>query len=275
MSGDPLVILTRESADNLLPTVRLTQMMPHLRILDYPCITTSLLPFGEVSFLPEGKRISDFDAVVFTSKRGVAGMAAAFADQGFDRLLLAAVGSATAAAVKKACGREPDLTASPATSEALALMLVKRLAYDSNGTTPPPEILHVRGNKSTGSFKRIIIDNGFQHTELTVYQNQDAELQALETMKGLFPAPLVLTVFASPSAAGNFFTRNSRFLDTAPAQHLAYLAIGPTTAAFLKRLDLPEVFEASNQSVDGLTDKICEVLKRYSPLKVPAGTDVV
>lgn len=196
MQEPAAVILTREGDDNLTLEKGLKER--GILFLRYPCIQTRPVPFTgkfveEIPVL-EGWPLTHFQVVVFTSRRGVAGVAN-FVSQ-LSSLPLAVVGPGTAAAVAQKIRVEPTYIAEPSTAEALAEQLVKRL-------TAPGPILHIRGSKSTGIFKKVMETAGFNVVELVVYKNQSPDLEPL-------PADLRgIVVFASPSAAANFFKFNS------------------------------------------------------------------
>jgi uroporphyrinogen-III synthase len=238
----PVVILTREPEDNKLLADRLKDM--DIDVIQYPCIRTALLPYGRDAHLPQGIELEDFQTVVFTSKRGVAGMTDAYERLAASKQRIAVVGNTTAERIEKAVGRKPDLIAYPSTSEGLASQLVCMLSTTDR-------VLHVRGSKSTGSFKRIMEGHGFNVTELVVYRNDSPEKEPLD------PVEKAIVLFASPSAARCFFEANN---DPAVTGKWSYLAIGPTTAGFLRKNGITRLFEAREPGIDSLVEKIREII---------------
>ena len=239
MPAHRIVILTREAEDNL---GLIEKLKPYdLEILEYPCIATRLIPYsgGEIC----GRKLEDFAVVAFTSKRGVAGMA-----QVSERLLrssqiLAAVGAATAAAVEKQFGRNAELVAEPQTGEGLAQTILARFQN-------PVSVLYVQGAKTTGKFKRLLKKGGFEICDLVVYENLPSELKPLTLNK---PA---LAVFASPSAAANFYHTNPLLRDSVPA-----VAIGPTTRKELRTLGVPRITLASKPDPDYLVECVRKIIQ--------------
>ncbi len=243
MPTNPIVILTRDPYDNAPLLKRLGEL--DIEAIEYPCIKTHLLPYGESSHLEEGKKLKDFQAVVFTSKRGVAGMTSAYKELSKSGQLIAVVGENTADAVRRLIGREPAIIADPPNAENLAHRLVPVL-------DPSKPVLHVRGDKSTGSLDAILTANGFPLTELVVYKNPPPLLEPLdpELMKR------GIIFFASPSAARYFFRYNP-----VPPTQLVYLALGPTTAGYLRGQVVTRVFQLETLGVGGVTKKLQEIIQ--------------
>ena len=71
MPENPIVILTRESHDNRALSDRLAA--GNIEAVDYPCIRITPVPFREGDTI-NGLPLEAFRVLVFTSKRGVAGM---------------------------------------------------------------------------------------------------------------------------------------------------------------------------------------------------------
>ncbi len=88
--------------------------------------------------------------------------------------------------------------------------------------------------------------------EIVVYRNQNLSNEPLQ-IKG--PG---IAVLASPSAAACFLEHNLN-LHT----KLAFLAIGPTTANYLKNLNLPDVYQAKKPDADSLLTEIIEITKNH------------
>ena len=157
------------------------------------------------------------------------------------------VGESTARAVRESLGREPDLTASPATSANLAHQLLPFLG-------PDDRVLHVRGNKSAssgrGSFSEILTSHGCAVSRLVVYHNSRPELEPLDMPER------GIVVLASPSAAQSFF-----YYNPVPPANLVYLAIGPTTAGYLKQMELSSVIEAPKPDTEGILKEIQHIIE--------------
>ncbi len=241
MPKNPLIILTREHEDNIPLIERLNEM--GMDTLEYPCISTRITPYtgGEIC---AGKSLKDFRVVAFTSKRGVAGMRERREELAGSDQLLAAVGKVTAQEVEKVIGRKPDVVAHPQTGEGLARSVLAKL-------DKPAPVLHVRGGKTSGTFRQALEEHGFEVCELIVYENVAPEVKPLE-LEG--PA---VAVFASPSAAQCFFECNPGLSD-----QVYCVAIGPITAQYLESRNLKLVEVAFRPDTDHLVESIKQILKR-------------
>lgn len=241
----PVIVLTRETWDNQALAIGLREK--GLEVLEYPCIQTTLLPFSRGTHLPADNTLADFQVIVFTSKRGVAGMKPAVST--IRKLLrtglrIAVVGPATARAVREAFGTSPHYTAEPATSDSLARLLVRSLPSKSN-------ILHIRGDKTTGAFKSIIREHRFPLTECIVYRTESTNPPPLD------PMDRAIILLASPSAVKTFFTANSL---SSIIGHWTYLSIGPTTTKALGKTGASPVIEAKSTHIDSIIEAIENII---------------
>jgi len=239
MQKDKILVLTREPADNAPLLERLKRL--GVETLEYPCIETEMMPYGGV--LVNGMALEDFDTVAFSSRRGVRGMkpvAERIRRAGF---LIAAVGMATALEIENETGRKADLIAYPQSGAGMARSLKKILS-------PGCSVLHVRGGKTMGTFKKMMEDAGFRVHDLIVYENREPDLEPIK----LPNHPIV--VFASPSAAKAFYQANPDIKD-----RTTNIAIGQTTADYLKNLDARDIHIASRPTVEGLMACISEILQ--------------
>lgn len=234
------VVLTREAGDNDALADALTSL--GIETIEYPCIATKMLPYDGESLI-SGRALEEFGAVIFSSRRGVAGMAKAGERLGRGRALLCAVGPATASALEKLSGRPADLVSANGTGAVLAEELVRHLAAGA-------VVLHVRGSQTTGNIPRILASAGIEVHELTVYENRSPDLKPLD-LDGISVA-----VFASPSAARRFFEVNPSALDRITA-----VAIGPTTAKALRELGVATIKVASRPDVTALVKCVADVLE--------------
>lgn len=228
---NPVIVLTRETEDNQALAAGL--QAKHIEVLHYPCIQTVFSPFSPSSHLPEGKTMADFQVIVFTSKRGVAGMQPVYPlirEHLRTGMRIAVVGQATAGAVKNAIGTFPHYIAQPATSQSLARLLVRSLPTNTS-------ILHIRGDKTTGAFKSIIHDHKFPLTEAVVYRTQSTNPQPLKSIEQ------AIIVLSSPSTVQTFFSANPR--SGRPSQWI-YLSIGPTTTQALQKTGVTSIFQAKS-----------------------------
>lgn len=239
------VILTRELDDNRELARRLSGM--GLNVVEYPCIETCLLPF-ESSMLPRGRSMEDFDAVVFTSRRGVLAVAPeVVASAG--RARLAAVGNATATAIRERFRRKPDVTSQVQTAEGLAEEL---LAILKSGA----RVLLFRGDRSVGTLQETLRSKGMEVLEVEVYRNVTPHMVPLEDHlpRPQFAGPVV-AVLSSPSVAERFFEVNPGLVDCA-----LVAAFGPTTLARVRQLGCQRARCAPSPDTESVTQCVVELL---------------
>ncbi len=214
------------------------------QFVEYPCIKTVPAPLSAGSSLLK-KSWEQADVVIFTSKRAVA----ALINSGikYDQLhpRIACVGQSTAQAAQCHFGQKPWLVADPPTAESLASMLVEKCL-------PEERLLHFRGSRTRGRLKSVLSRDGFHLREIVVYRHQKLSNEPLQI------AGPGIAILASPSAAACFLEHN-RNLQT----NMAYLAIGPTTAQYLKNLNLPDVYEAKRPDAESLLAEIIKLTKNH------------
>ena len=238
MQKNKIIILTREHADNAPLLERLKRL--DIETMDYPCIKTEIFPYQGDPI--DGITLEQFAAAAFSSRRGVRGMAPVAERIRRSRFIIAAVGKTTALEIEKVTGRQADFIARPQTGEGMALSLIEKLS-------PGSGVLHVRGSKTTGTFKTKMEDAGFRVHDLIVYENREPDLKPIH--HGRHP----IVVFASPSAAKTFYNANPDVQVTA-----TNIAIGQTTADYLKSLNIPNIHMARSPSDEGIMACIREIL---------------
>lgn len=217
------IILTREAGDNAVIAAQLKGA--GVAVIDYPCIETRLLPYRGGP-LARGRILEDFHAVVFSSRRAVYGMAPVAQRLARGEFLLAAVGGATARELKAVVGRNADLVASNGTGTVLGEELGVALGSGA-------KVLHARGSKGLGHFRRAAQGQGMEVSEIVVYENVSPRMVSLNLVEP------VVVLFASPSAADRFFAVNE-----GTEALVTGVAIGPTTGRRLQSLGLAGVVVA-------------------------------
>jgi uroporphyrinogen-III synthase len=235
MPAPARVILTQEPADSARLAAKLAALGHEA--LRYPCVATRLLPCcGDA--LPSGRGIEDFDVIAFTSKRGVAGIAHLRERIATCGALIACVGDATADAARRHLGATDFIVGSEQTSAGLAEATIAARGG-------PGALLHVRGDKSTGEFRRAMEGAGWTVEELIVYENTAPPLTPLEDAEGSG------AVFSSPTAAQRFFALNSGLL-----KRIKCIAIGPVTARSLRELGAANITVAERPDDAGVLEAI-------------------
>lgn len=236
MPSGPVVVLTRESRDNLDLAKALLQRGVVVR--EIPCVSTRYI---QPQRLPEAR----IDVVTFSSRRGVRGVV----EQDLvnrlipekDRPLVAAVGRATARELESA-GIAVDLVADPPRGVVLAHEIMKEIE-------PPASVAAVRGDLRAGGMDEALEQAGFWVEPVIVYENVGPDIPRLE------PSPVAAVFVASPSAARRLVDKNPWI------KGAHFCAIGPTTAAALRDLGVGAVEEVGTQ-MDAQVEALCAAHRR-------------
>jgi len=231
MQALPVVILTRESEDNRAVAARL--ISEGYSVVEYPCISVGMRPVDAVS--GKAANFDDYDVLIFTSKRGVMGVAHMADTIRETKADIAVIGPGTAQHLVDITGRQADLIPKEATGEATARALID--AYPQ-GT----KMLYLRGDMTTGTMANMLNDSEMDLHDIVVYENIAPQLQPL------FPEGPAIAVFASPSAVRRFFEANP---------HLAVIpcvAIGPVTADELQRRGITEIYVSKGTDTNAIVD---------------------
>ena len=235
MPSGPVVVLTRESEDNLELAKALLERGVLVR--EIPCISTRFI----MPKMPQAQ----IDVVTCSSRRGVRSVVkqdlVAFLLPEKNRPLVAAVGPATKEELESA-GIRVDLVADPPKGTVLARLIMKEVE-------PPASIAVVRGDLRAGGMDEALEKAGFWIEPLIVYENVGPDIPRLE------PSPVAAVFVASPSAA-------KRLVDKNPwIKGAHYCAIGPTTAAALEELGVGSIEEVGTE-IDMQVDALCEAYRR-------------
>jgi uroporphyrinogen-III synthase len=240
MQAGELVVLTQEEADNRALASLLEPA--GLAVLSYPCIATKYRYYAG-GMLPEGRQLSDYDLLLYTSRRAVTGTVAAATAIRESAVPVACVGQGTAQAVRMRLGTPPTLV--PQRDEHGAGLAAAVAALPVR----PRRVLYFRGSHTTGKLQAALRDKGIIVDELEVYANIEPELAPLaaEPQAG---------VFASPSAVRRFFNANPELPRVFPC-----FAIGPTTSAALERTGAGAVFQSPRPDKHALAATIISTLE--------------
>ena len=218
-SPSPAVVLTRAVEDNAPLAVALARA--GVRVVEVPCTTTRLLPSAPLPF--------GVDAVVITSRRGVAGLlawpeAAAWLSTGGcdgSRPLLGVVGDATAAALASA-GWAATVVADPPQGEVLAQAVSRQLS-------PGARVAVVRGTMTSGEPETTLAHLGMSVATVMVYENVEPAVARLPEQ------PVAAVLAAAPSAARRLLAANP-WLAGVP-----FVVPGDTTAKAVRALGVRDV----------------------------------
>jgi uroporphyrinogen-III synthase len=235
MPSGPVVVLTRESADNLELAKALLERGVLVR--EIPCISTRYV----MPRIPQAK----IDVVTFSSRRGVRGMLEQDLVEKLipkeNRPLVAAVGPATRTELESA-GIKVDLVADPPQGTVLARLIMKEVE-------PPASVAVVRGDLRAGGMDDALEQAGFWIEPVIVYENAGPDIPRLE------PTPVAAVFVASPSAAKRLVDKNPWIKDA------HFCAIGPTTAAALKDLKVGSIEEVGTE-LDKQIEALCRAHRR-------------
>jgi len=235
------VVLTRQTNDN----IRLKKLLvaKGIAVIEAPCFEIAYIAPTSVE-KDALLGISEFDAIIFSSKNGVAGFFTwlesqpELRGQGRPRIV-AAVGPKTAKVIGDK-NWQVDLVADPATGEEMATRLLEKI-------TPGARVLAIRGNTSRDAASKKLAEKGCKIFPLTVYENREPYIDTiLEDYQAV--------VYTSPMGA-------KRFLEANPhAKNTAAIAIGTTTEKFLKSINM-KVTLAENTDENALLEAVCKAIK--------------
>ncbi len=240
MPSGAVVVLTQEAEDNAALAALLAPF--GITALGYPCLATRYRPFRG-GHLDSGRNLTDYDVIIFTSKRAVTGVQPARGAIAAAGLPVACVGATTAQAVRQLLELEPALTpASEQTGANLAQLIAE-------AGLKVRRALYFCGNRTTGGLQAGLAQAGIEVDEQQVYENYAPDLEPLK------PGVAALVVFASPSAARRFFQANPAWRDTASC-----IAIGPATSACLSELGARRAGQAAQPDKLSLAQAIINCL---------------
>jgi uroporphyrinogen-III synthase len=240
MRTHPVVVLTQEAEDN---TVLSELLASHnIETLDYPCIATRYFQTAKNQQIDD-LGIADFPLYIFTSRRAVHGVSHLRDMFATVRADFACVGDSTERALVETLGIKCNIKPS---SEKTGLNLAREIVAE---ISLPTSALHIKGNKSTGELKQELEAHGWQVSELVVYENYTPEIIPLDSDR------YNAAVFASPSAVGRFFSVNHKL-----RSDLNCVAIGSTTADYLRKIGARRVFVAEQPDKSELVKAIVSVL---------------
>jgi len=200
-------------------------------------------------------RAGDFDWVCFTSVNGVTATRKRLAELGkdarvFGKAKLAAIGSATAAAIERELCLKVDLCPPSFVAEALADELLKRNEVAGR------HFLLLRADIARPVLRDRLSANGAANvSDVAIYETRMAK----ELPAGLFEAidagRITWITFSSSSTVKNFLALlGPGYRDRLSRTKLA--SIGPVTTATLREAGLTPAAEARTFNIDGLIEAI-------------------
>ena len=248
MSSDPLplagvrVAVTRatEDAGELEEQLRLTGAVPVLIPL------THILPAADEAPLRRAlAAVDDFDWVVFTSARAVR-LVAGVKPLTSIRPRIAAVGPATAQAVRELIGRDPDVVPAPTTGAGIVPAMLQHHPLEG------ARVLWPRAEQPRPELPRDLAQAGARLEDPVAYRTV-ADLGAGYRLSAMDAAGEVdVITFTAPSAVDCFASAHTGQIRSIIG------VIGPTTAAAARTHGLPVHVEARQPIISALVAALAE-----------------
>jgi uroporphyrinogen III methyltransferase/synthase len=245
-----VVTRTRQQASEL------SQQLSDLgaRVIEAP--TIELHEPDEFSGVDESLRsIESFDWVVFTSANGVAFTARRLLEIGLDArafsgVKVAAIGDATARAIREKLCLKVDLCPQSFVAEALADALA------AAGAIRGGRFLLLRADIARTILRERLEQGGAAEVrDVAIYETRPAAALPAELLEALETKEIHWITFTSSSTASNFV----RLLGCSYREQLANVkvaSIGPITSATLRELGLEPTIQADVYNISGLIESI-------------------
>jgi uroporphyrinogen III methyltransferase/synthase len=245
-----VVTRTRQQASEL--SERLTQLGAN--VIEAP--TIELAPPDEFSGVDEALRhISNYDWVVFTSQSGVAFTKKRLAEHGLDARAfggakVAAIGDATARAVRAELFLNVDLCPESFVAEALADALAQ------GGHVKGGKFLLLRADIARPVLReRLQRDGAAEVNDVAVYETRTVSSLPQPLLDALDAGEVTWATFTSSSTAKNFASLlGPDYLTKLTGVKVA--SIGPITTRTLQELKLEPTIQADTFNVEGLVQAL-------------------
>ncbi len=245
-----VVTRTRQQASDL--TERLTQLGAY--VLEAP--TIELAPPGEWSGVDEAlSQIDRYDWVVFTSQNGVAFTRQRLAETGrdaraFGNAKIAAIGDATARAVREQLFLNVDLCPDSFVAEALADELARQDHVKGR------KFLLLRADIARPVLReRLQRDGAAEVLDIPIYETRQVAALPPPLLDALDAGEVTWATFTSSSTAKNFVTLlGPDYL--AKLKGVKVASIGPITTTTLRNLKLDPTIQAETFNIRGLVEAL-------------------
>jgi uroporphyrinogen III methyltransferase/synthase len=203
------------------------------------------------------RSISSFDWAIFTSQNGVEFMRRRFIELGLDgrafgRTRIAAIGDATARAIREQLFLSVDLVPKSFVAEALADALLEQDQVRGR------KFLLLRADIARPILREQLVEHGAAEVrDVAIYETKTAASLPQELLDALSAGEVNWITFTSSSTARNFLA----LLGPDHTQKLAAVklaSIGPVTTATLTEAGLTPAVQATAFNIDGLVRAIAE-----------------
>jgi uroporphyrinogen III methyltransferase/synthase len=201
------------------------------------------------------RAIAAFDWVVFTSQNGVHYTKQRLLElnldaRAFGSARIAAIGDATARAVREELFLSVDLCPESFVAEALADALVER------GVVRGKRFLLLRADIARPLLRERLVQEGAEEVrDLPIYETRPVANLPESLTEALAAGEVTWITFTSSSTAKNFMALLGDDY-RAKLQHVRLASIGPITSSTLRELGLPPTIEAQTFNIDGLIDAL-------------------
>jgi uroporphyrinogen III methyltransferase/synthase len=200
-------------------------------------------------------RAGDFDWICFTSVNGVTAARKRLAELGrdarvFGNAKLAAIGSATVAAIERELCLKVDLCPPSFVAEALAEEFLKRKEVAGR------RFLLLRADIARPLLRDRLLENGAAEvSDVALYETHPAKELPPGLIEAIDAGRITWITFSSSSTVKNFLgLLGPDYRDRLSRTKLA--SIGPITTATLREAGLPPAAEARTFNIDGLIEAI-------------------
>jgi len=247
-----VVTRTRQQASDL--SIRLEEL--GARVIEAP--TIELVAAADPHEVDDAISAAHaFDWVIFTSQNGVAFtrqrlLALGKDARAFGKAKIAAIGPATAQAVRGQLCLHVDLCPQSFVAEALASELL------ASGQVTGMRFLMLRADIARPILRQKLQDGGAAEVrDVAVYQTKPAESLPETLIEALAQGRVQWVTFASSSTARNFVGLLGRQYAKS-LKGVSIASIGPVTTATLTELGLAPRVEAKPYTIEGLVDAIVD-----------------
>jgi len=199
------------------------------------------------------KEIASYDWLVFTSANGVEAAAGRLDSLGISPGRIAAVGTATAAAVEHRFQRPADLIPKQAVGRALGEELVRD--HDIRNK----RLLLLRADIASQGLPEMLRQAGAVVTDIAAYQTQPADTLPEQAVESLRAGAVDWITFTSASTVRSMVRLLADEADLLSRVNIA--SIGPITSAAVRDLGFGVAAEADPSDVPGLADAIVRAVQ--------------
>jgi uroporphyrinogen III methyltransferase/synthase len=218
--------------------------------------TIELAPPADWSQVDQAlKSIGDYDWVIFTSQNGVSYARQRLVELGLDarafgKTKVAAIGDATARAIRQELFLSVDLCPESFVAEALADALL------AEGVVKGGRFLLLRADIARPILREKLQAGGAVRVDdIAIYQTRTAAALPPVVIEGLACGDIHWITFTSSSTARNFVALLGPDY-RAKLADVKLASIGPITSATMRELGLPPTIEAEQFNIEGLADAI-------------------